>query len=146
MIEVLDTNQNITNITTSEYKFKTLHDSPTEEIQFVASGDKYVNSEATTLLKLIAEQDPAFIIIGGDIAYHNGDPNCYKRFDYVMKELQEIRSPSGHMIPLLTCIGNHEAFENRYEQTRHQSIQYIYFFTHEVNKSGLESPLHHIHK
>jgi hypothetical protein len=146
VIEIPTAQENVTNITTTEYKFRTLHDSPTEEIQFIASGDKYVNSEATALLKQIGEQDPAFLIIGGDLAYHNGDPNCYKRFDYVMRELQEIRSPSGHMIPLLTCIGNHEAFEHRYLQTRHQALQYLYLFTHEIGKSGLDSPLHHIHK
>lgn len=54
--------------------------------------------------------DPAFAVIGGDLAYANGWAPCYLKWDAWLQQWeQHMVTPDGRLIPLLTAIGNHEA-------------------------------------
>ena len=56
-----------------------------------------------------AATDPAFALIGGDLAYANGWGPCYLKWDAWLQQWEDnMRTPDGRLIPLLTAIGNHE--------------------------------------
>jgi len=51
------------------------------------------------------------------------------------------------MIPLLTCIGNHEAMYNRFKMPRHQIVPYLYFINHRINETmDLQRRTYHTHE
>ena len=59
--------------------------------------------------RLVAEQDPMFTVIGGDIAYANGDPKLVKRwYRWLAAWKKHMVTSRGRLIPLLMVIGNHE--------------------------------------
>jgi len=58
----------------------------------------------------VAKKDVLFVAIGGDIAYANGMPGCYWRWDKLLWMWDRtLVSPSNFTIPFLFAIGNHEA-------------------------------------
>jgi hypothetical protein len=58
----------------------------------------------------VAKREVLFLALGGDIAYANGLPGCYQRWDTLLWMFEEsLITPSGYTIPFVTCIGNHEA-------------------------------------
>lgn len=91
----------------TEYRFRTLPDKLTEPLHYVSGGDVGVTPEAVAGMKNAAAQDPAFAIIGGDIAYANGE-NPTPWVLLFRDWHKHMRDSEGRMIPLLTCIGNHE--------------------------------------
>jgi phosphodiesterase/alkaline phosphatase D-like protein len=79
-----------------------------QEITYVNGGDFAWTQAGTSLCKKAAELEPLFAIIGGDIAYENGDPTCYRRYDSWFKNWMEImKTPSNYSIPILTAAGKH---------------------------------------
>lgn len=92
---------------TEERSFRTLPE--TGPIRFVAGGDQNVTPSAARLLKEAAELEPQFVVMGGDIAYANGDPANYGRWDRWFKQWDaNLTSEDGRMIPIVAAIGNHE--------------------------------------
>jgi len=54
-------------------------------------------------------------------------------------------NPNGSMIPILTSIGNHEADSGLFQMPRSSALDYIIYFTHEINSSNVVRNLYHYH-
>lgn len=91
------------------FRFKTL-DPSASQLRFIVGGDVYKNLDAVEqTCKVAAKQDPAFVILGGDIVYATGDPALHTRCIDLMKVWHRTMVDSdGCIIPLMTTIGNHE--------------------------------------
>ena len=59
--------------TSPTYRFRTMPAKATDTIQFVSGGDSGVGEHAVATNSLAARQDPRFVLIGGDLAYDNGE-------------------------------------------------------------------------
>lgn len=91
----------------SEQRFRTMPTKDTNTIQFVSGGDGGVGAHARTTNKLAAVQAPAFVILGGDIAYENGEsPDRF--LEFLENYSADLRDDQQRLIPLVGCIGNHE--------------------------------------
>ncbi len=93
---------------TGERSFRTIanDDAP---LRFVTGGDMGATRQTRRLLHVAAEQDPDFAVVGGDIAYANGDLKEYRDWDHWFKNWDELmRTSDGRMIPIVAAIGNHE--------------------------------------
>jgi hypothetical protein len=78
-------------------------------IRFVTGGDMGVTKAAIRLMKEAAKLEPYFCAIGGDIAYANGEFYAYRTWDAWLRNWENnMVTPSGHMIPVVAAIGNHE--------------------------------------
>ena len=65
-----------------------------------------------------AAQAPAFVIMGGDIAYENGvAPSVFLEF---LENYSNDLRDGQRLVPLVTCIGNHEV-DGGYEKPRTQA-------------------------
>jgi hypothetical protein len=90
----------------SEQSFRTMPAKDTNIIQFVSGGDCGVGDEPRHTNRLAAAQAPSFAILGGDLAYENGeDPDRFLEFlDNYSTDVRDGR----RLIPMIACIGNHE--------------------------------------
>ncbi|QDU27569.1 Calcineurin-like phosphoesterase [Anatilimnocola aggregata] len=89
------------------YRFRTMPAKATNTIQFVSGGDCGTGSAALETNLLAARQDPQFAFIGGDLAYDNGkSPKTFLTF--LENYSKTMRDSQGRVIPMVTCIGNHE--------------------------------------
>jgi len=49
-----------------------------------------------------------FVALGGDLAYDNAIPACYRRFDFWLALIQQrMATAAGKLTPLIFAIGNH---------------------------------------
>lgn len=93
------------------YYFKTMpKDISRNPIKFVVGGDTMHDQEAMEKTGFqVLTYNPDFIVIGGDLAYANGDGKNVKRwyswFDAVKNSLIQ---EDGRIIPIMVGIGNHE--------------------------------------
>lgn len=98
---------------TDERSFRTLPGG-NAPIRFIDGGDMNIGPRARKLLKWAGQQDPDFVVIGGDIPYANGLFAEYGDWIQWFKNWDEFMHCSdGRMIPMVTAVGNHEV--NRYE-------------------------------
>ena len=74
----------------------------------VVGGDLGIYPETLALLKLAAQQEPDVLLIGGDVAYADGNPRGYARWDRMLTFFDEAFRTSGRVAPLLVAVGNHE--------------------------------------
>jgi hypothetical protein len=89
------------------YRFRTMPAKATNTIQFVTGGDCGTGSAAMETNLLAAKQDPQFAFIGGDLAYDNGrSPKTFLTF--LENYSKSMRDSQGRLIPMLSCLGNHE--------------------------------------
>jgi hypothetical protein len=108
------------------YKFRTMPAKATNTIQFVSGGDCGTGSHAIGTSILAAKQEPCFALIGGDLAYDNGrSPKTF--LDYLRNYSMHMIDPRGRMIPMISCIGNHEV-NGGYKKKRTDSPQYLSLF------------------
>lgn len=127
-------------------KFKTMHNT-TNMFRFIAGGDKTDNEASLSLMRYAAKKSPDFFVIGGDITYANSMSTCYRRWDDFFKQYEtEMVTPSGHQIPLLTCIGNHEGEAALFNRARSFAVDYSVYFSHKINESSSTRNLYSIHK
>ena len=111
---------------TRMYRFRTMPAKATDTIQFVSGGDAGVNEHAVATNLLAARQDPWFALIGGDLAYDNGrSPDTFTGF--LKNYHAQMRDSTGRLIPMISCIGNHEV-QGGYNATREKSPQYLSVF------------------
>ncbi len=93
------------------YYFNTMPaDIAKEPIRIAIGGDSMHEQEwMENINRQVARFDPHFAVIGGDLAYANGDPKnidrWYRWFDAVKNTLIK---EDGKIIPILVGIGNHE--------------------------------------
>jgi hypothetical protein len=110
----------------TDYRFRTMPAKATDTIQFVSGGDAGVDQHAIGTNIIAAKQEPYFALIGGDLAYDNGTaPKTFLKF--LQNYRQHMVDPKGRLIPMLSCIGNHEV-DGGYKGTREKSPQYLSVF------------------
>jgi purple acid phosphatase-like protein/calcineurin-like phosphoesterase family protein len=102
----------------SERKFRTIA-LDREPVRFVAGGDMWIEPATHQLMIQAASQSPQFALVGGDMAYADGRLSHVNFWDRWLEAWEEMMvTPSGHMIPMVLAIGNHETvggFEGRPE-------------------------------
>lgn len=89
------------------YKFRTMPAKATDTVSFVSGGDAGVNPHAIANNIQASRQDPAFAVIGGDLAYDNGN-SVALHLDFLRNYSRTMVGKNGRLIPLIGGIGNHE--------------------------------------
>ncbi len=108
------------------YRFRTMPSKATNAIQFVSGGDCGTDKHAIGTNIIAARQEPYFALIGGDLAYDNGrSPQTVLQF--LRNYSRHMVDPKGRLIPMISCIGNHEV-NGGYKKTRQQAAQYLSLF------------------
>lgn len=109
-----------------EFRFRTMPAKVTDTFQFVSGGDCGVNEHAIANNILAAKQDPYFILIGGDLGYDNGK-SPKTMLDFLRNYSRHAVDSSGRLVPMVTCIGNHEV-DGGYGKTRAEARLYLALF------------------
>jgi len=96
----------------AQYRFRTMPAKATDEFRFISGGDAGIGTPAQNSNRLAAKQDPYFVLIGGDVAYDNGrSPETFRTF--LRNYHESMVDSKGRLIPLVTCLGNHEVDGHR---------------------------------
>jgi hypothetical protein len=97
-------------------------------IRFALGGDMGTDAIVGTLIAAAAARDPHFIVVGGDIAYANGDPQNVELWDqWFAHWTRHARTRDGALLPIIAGIGNHEV--NKREGTpEDRAPMYLPFF------------------
>lgn len=112
--------------TDPKFRFRTMPAKATDTLQFVSGGDCGVDQHAIGTNILAAKQEPYFALIAGDLAYDNGkSPETFTQF--LRNYRAHMVDPKGRLIPLVSCIGNHEV-DGGYKTKRINSPQYLSVF------------------
>ena len=108
------------------HRFRTMPKTATNTIQFVTGGDCGIDEHAVNTNILAAKQEPYFAMIAGDLAYDNGkSPETFTAF--LQNYSRHMIDAQGRLIPMLTCVGNHEV-NGGYKTKRADSPQYLSLF------------------
>jgi hypothetical protein len=93
-----------------EYGFRTLPDDTTRPVTFIVGGDVHRRrSVDERMFRVAAGRDPLFVVLGGDIAYGNGDPGRVGRwYEFLDVWQRRMVTSDGRLVPLVAAIGNHE--------------------------------------
>ncbi len=92
----------------SERAFRTAPDGE-EPLRFVAAGDMGVAEGSRRLQAVAADQEPLFALLGGDLAYTDGDWDQWPVWDRWLDNWQELMvTPAGYTVPIVSAIGHHE--------------------------------------
>jgi hypothetical protein len=89
------------------YRFRTMPAKATDTIHFISGGDCGVNAHTVANNVQAARQDPMFAIIGGDLGYDNGR-SVEVSLAFLRNYSRHMVGRDGRLIPMVTCIGNHE--------------------------------------
>ncbi len=98
----------------SIYQFRTMPDRLTRPIRFVAAGDMlhrvgWMRNTAQSVMRIDSEGELDFAVIGGDLAYADGEARKVGRwFDYFRIWTEEMITSDNRVIPHVAAIGNHE--------------------------------------
>eukprot|EP01113_Clastostelium_recurvatum_P033073 TRINITY_DN4333_c0_g1_i4.p1 TRINITY_DN4333_c0_g1~~TRINITY_DN4333_c0_g1_i4.p1 ORF type:complete len:717 (-),score=100.73 TRINITY_DN4333_c0_g1_i4:37-2187(-) len=93
-----------------ELKVRTAPANRTSSYSFVTGGDMSMDEANMMLMQEAAKTEPLFAMVGGDIAYDNAFPQCYRRWDrWFVRWRDYLTTPLGYSVPMLLAIGNHEA-------------------------------------
>jgi hypothetical protein len=101
------------------YRFRTMPAKATEPIHFISGGDCGTNVHAVANNIQAARQDPAFAVVGGDLGYDNGR-SVEISLAFLRNYSKHMVTRDGRMIPMVTCIGNHEVIGG-YNQPRQKA-------------------------
>ncbi len=93
-----------------ERVFRTMPVELTERTRFVVGGDVYQQDQIDDrMYRAAAAIDPAFVVLGGDIVYDDGDPARAGRWVQWLEAWSRLMvGAGGRMIPVMAVIGNHE--------------------------------------
>jgi acid phosphatase type 7 len=89
------------------YRFRTMPAKANDTIHFISGGDCGVNAHAVANNVQAARQDPMFTVIGGDLGYDNGR-SVEVSVAFLRNYSKHMVGRDGRLIPMVTCIGNHE--------------------------------------
>jgi hypothetical protein len=126
-------------------KFKTTYGED-DGIHFITGGDVGLFPNSQVLLNMTTLSEPAFLALGGDLAYGNGFPACYGRWDLWLETMvNNLISPNGNIIPVVTSIGNHEA--GGFHKKANSEPFYSAYFVHQPleGRSPFELKRYHAH-
>ena len=100
------------------HSFRTLPARLEEPLRFIEGGDVYeIGAVLDAMNRRVGTRDPAFVILGGDLAYADGGPEKAQRWlRFFASFYENLRAPDGRLIPLVVAIGNHEV-QNHYLET-----------------------------
>ncbi len=117
-----------------ERKFRTLPDDGSP-IRFVSGGDMNPSTVVDALNKVAGEQGPMFALVGGDIAYDNGNPLEWQKWDqWLTSWTTYMVTPSGESVPIIAAPGNHEVIGG-YKGGFERATFYRYYFNQEPGQS-----------
>jgi hypothetical protein len=108
------------------HSFRTMPEKDTNVIQFVSGGDCGTGTHPRQTNKLAAAQRPNFVILGGDLAYENGE-NPDRFLEFLENYSDDLRDDQGRLIPLLACIGNHDVDGSYGQPHKHGRFFYTLF-------------------
>jgi hypothetical protein len=98
-------------------------------VRFIQGGDMHVLPSTRALTKLAGQYDPAFCVVGGDIAYADGDLRRIRQWDAWFDIWTEnMVTPDGHLIPMVQAIGNHEVNREESEDFHVRAPFYMGWF------------------
>ncbi|WOO43359.1 metallophosphoesterase [Rubellicoccus peritrichatus] len=118
------------------YRFRTLPDERPVRLNFAAGGDMMHTPEMhRAATKAMAKSDPAFAILGGDLAYANGRDQ-ERWFDWINVWVDEAVTSDGLSIPFIVAIGNHEVIGGYNKTPAEAPYFYSLFPFPEPNKSN----------
>ena len=110
----------------SPMRFRTMPAKANDTFTFVSGGDSGVDAHAIGTNIIAAKQEPQFALIAGDLAYDDGKkPATFVQF--LENYRKHMVDPVGRLIPLVSCIGNHEV-NGGYNGTRDKSPAYLSVF------------------
>ncbi len=93
-------------------------------IRFVVGGDMGVSERVLRLEVEAARTEPLFCVLGGDLAYVDGDPQRWETWDRWLDSWQQhMVTPLGRTIPIVAAIGNHEV-RGGYNGTEQDALFY----------------------
>ncbi|MFQ5701510.1 MAG: metallophosphoesterase [Acidobacteriota bacterium] len=94
---------------TEEFSFRTLPDDD-RPLRIVDGGDiGWRPLSASAMARVVANQDPDVILLGGDLAYAQGSADRWWRWRFWFSTWRKmIRGSDGRLIPAIAAIGNHE--------------------------------------
>lgn len=94
-------------------------------LRFAAGGDLGLSEIMRQLLVQAAAQSPRFALLGGDLAYTDGDVTQYAIWDeWLDLWEEEMITPEGRTIPYVCAIGNHEV-PGGYDRTPEEAPFYL---------------------
>jgi hypothetical protein len=128
-----------------EYKFRTMPLKLTRSIKIAIGGDAYyihATEIYQRMCKMVAFQDPDFIVVGGDLAYTKGSKQIIKgrkwemaRWQGFLRGLQRSNmSRDGRLVPMLPIIGNHDVAKSQHK-TDHPEMFFDVFAFPESKKA-----------
>jgi hypothetical protein len=97
------------------FRYRTLPTRLSRPVMFAAGGDTQADDARFGVTnRAVVARDVDFALIGGDLAYSNGDPRLVHREEQWFETASAtLRTREGRLIPLVAAIGNHEVFSNR---------------------------------
>ncbi len=108
------------------YRFRTMPAKANDAIHFVSGGDCGVNAHAVANNVQAARQDPMFAVVGGDLGYDNGR-SVEISLAFLRNYSKHMVGKNSRMIPMITCIGNHEV-DGGFGKTREKAPFYYALF------------------
>ena len=108
------------------YRFRTMPAKATNAFTWVSGGDCGTGPHAIGTNQIAAKQEPYFALIGGDLGYDNGT-SAKTAIAFLQNYAKHMIDPKGRLIPMVTCIGNHEV-RGGYKGTRSDATYYLPLF------------------
>ncbi len=94
---------------TDTYSFRTMPADLSEPVTAAFTGDVLYGEVADQMAETVAALDPAFLMVGGDLAYSDGRADLiFAEYMYFESFYSRFRAPDGRLIPLIVGPGNHE--------------------------------------
>lgn len=128
----------------SEYKFRTMPKELNRPLRFAIGGDVYYIKDHQTFIRMnqmIADQDPDFIVTGGDLAYTKGKKQFGKgrmwelsQWQGFLKGQQTIKGKDGRLIPMLPVVGNHDVAKPQHRTPEPEMFFQMFAFP-QMNKA-----------
>ena len=97
--------------------FRTAPASSNATVSFLDGGDAGTTNIYTALnaRARLLNPPPLFAIAGGDLAYANNFPTCYRVWDKWLAQYQRsMHTAAGDTVPMAVVIGNHEAQQEKW--------------------------------
>jgi hypothetical protein len=119
------------------YRFRTMPAKATDAITFISGGDVGVNAHAVANNVQAARQDPMFAVVGGDLGYDDGR-SVATSLAFIRNYSKTMIGRDGRLIPMVTCIGNHEV-DGGYNKPREKAPFYYALFDGLFPETGYAS-------
>lgn len=71
-------------------------------------GDLGMSSNGDTMTSYLVKFNPDIIILGGDIAYDDGERSCYYSWDTIYSMFQPVYKKLDRLVPIVMSVGNHD--------------------------------------